>query len=85
VDLQPQRWYAVAAVKSGTTLRLFLDGKAVGSTTVPIASRTQSTACALGGNPRFTGNEFLAARFADFTFYNRALSEQEVSAVAAAK
>jgi hypothetical protein len=78
-EVQSERWYSVAAVKRATTLTLYLDGKAAGSTNVPVGSNTQTTACALGGNPRFTGNEFIAARFADFTFYARALSEQEIS------
>jgi len=39
---------------------------------------TGSKAVALGGNPRFSGNEFLKAEFRDFKFYERALSEEEV-------
>jgi hypothetical protein len=39
----------------------------------------------LGGNPHFSGNEFLAARFADFRFYAKALSPDEVKALAGAR
>ena len=85
VEVQLARWYSIAAVKKGANLTLYLDGKPVGSCNAPIVSNTQSTACALGGNPRFACNEYLAARFSDFTLYVRALSEQEVSAAAAPK
>jgi len=61
------------------------DGKPVGSCSAPLTSTTHTTACALGGNPRYTGNEFLSARFADFALYARALSEQEISAAVLAK
>jgi len=77
------RWYAVAAVKHGTTLTLWVDGQKVGSCTVPEFITTGSQDCALGGNPHFGGNEFLAARFADFKFLARAWSPDEIKAAAA--
>jgi len=76
--LEPGRWYALAAVKRGRTLRLFVDGKGAGSCAVPTSLLTQATDCALGGNPHVSGNEFLAACFADFAFYARALSDAEI-------
>ena len=60
------RWHAVAAVKQGGQLPLYLDGRAVGSGSAPEVSRTQTQASALGKHPHYGGNEFLAARFADF-------------------
>jgi hypothetical protein len=77
-------WHAVAAVKQGSTLTLFLDGRPVGSATVPALSTTQARDCALGGNPHFSGSEFVAARFADFQFLARALTPAEVAAQAGA-
>jgi hypothetical protein len=78
VALEQGRWYALAVVKRDGTVRLFVDGKAVGSCVVPASLPTQATDCALGGNPHFSGNEFLAASFADFAFYARALSDAEI-------
>ena len=79
------RWYSVAATKRGASLTLYLDGKSVGSCIAPEFMTTQAQDCALGGNPHFSGNEFLAARFADFRFYAKALSTEEIQALAAAR
>jgi hypothetical protein len=76
--IEAGRWYAVAAIKRGATLTLFLDGHLAGSCAIPEFLSTQAQDCALGGNPHFGGNEFLAARFADFRFHARALSNEEV-------
>lgn len=78
VNLEVGRWYHVAFLKSGTTLTLFLDGKARGQTTVPLLIYSRARDLALGGNPHYAGNEFLAARFARFTVYSRALTEREI-------
>jgi hypothetical protein len=75
-------WHHVAAVKSGSTLKLFLDGQPAGSCAAPEFSTTTTRDCALGGNPKFTGNEFLAAAFADFGMWERALSPAEVQRLA---
>lgn len=83
--LETGRWYALAAIKRGGTLTLFVDGRSVGSCAAPAFTTTQAQVCALGGNPHFGGNEFLAARFADFHFYARALSSGEIKALAAAR
>ena len=83
VALEQGRWYAVVAVKSGETLRLFVDGKSVGSCAVPSFLPTQAADFALGGNPHYSGNEFLAASFADLAFYARAFTEAEIARLAA--
>jgi hypothetical protein len=75
-------WHHVAAVKHGGTLTLFVNGQSSGSCAAPEFSTTQAKDCALGGNPHFTGNEFLAARVADFAFYARALTAEEVRGLA---
>lgn len=76
------RWHAVAAVKRGASLVLYLDGRTVGSCLVPEFFNTRAQDCALGGNPHYSGKECLAACFADFRLYHRALSEEELRAMA---
>jgi hypothetical protein len=76
-------WHHVAAVKQGTKLELFLDGQAAGSRTVSEFNTTTAHDCALGGNPHFSGNEFLAATVADFGLWERALSAAEIQQLAA--
>ncbi len=75
-------WHHVAAVKRGPQLTLYLDGQARESIAVPRFLNTVARTCALGGNPNYSGNEFLAADFADFTMSFRALSADEMSALA---
>jgi hypothetical protein len=85
VLVQPGRWYHLAAVKSGSRLTLFLDGSAVASVSVPAFLRSNARDFALGGNPHFGGNEFLQARLAEFAFYERSLSSNEVAQIAKGK
>jgi DUF1680 family protein len=74
-------WHHVAAVKDGTKLTLYVDGTARGTVRVPAETHSAARDVALGGNPHFGGNEFLAARFAEFTFSARAFSATELSAL----
>jgi hypothetical protein len=83
--LETNRWHALAAVKQGGTLTLFVDGQAAGSCAVPEFVTTQARVIALGGNPHYAGPEFLAATFADFRFYARALSAEEIQKLVAAR
>jgi DUF1680 family protein len=78
VPVKVGRWYHVAAVKAGTNLTLYVDGQACQSIPVPEWVLTRSEACALGGNPRYPGNEFLAVQLARFTLAARAWSAEEV-------
>jgi hypothetical protein len=82
VVIEAGRWYHVAAVKQGAKLTLFLDGAARASATVPAEIHSAARDFALGGNPHYTGNEFLAVRLADFAFHARALSAEEVRRLA---
>lgn len=75
-------WHHVAAVKRGPQLTLYLDGQAREQIAVPPLMNSVARSCALGGNPNFSGNEFLAADFADFEMSFRALSADEVIALA---
>jgi len=78
VPIDTGHWHQVAAVKHGSRLTLFLDGKSVGSSAAPEFTTTAARDCALGGNPHFSGNEFLAATFADFSLWARALSREDL-------
>lgn len=80
--VQLGRWMHVAAVKAGSRLTLFIDGQPQSAVDVPLLVETVAQTCALGGNPNFSGPEFVAGDFADFAGYNRALSAAEVAALA---
>lgn len=79
VAIEIGRWHHVAVVKTGSQLVLYLDGKARESTAVPPFVNSAARNFALGGNPNYSENEFLAAELADFAFYGRALTAQEVA------
>jgi hypothetical protein len=80
IVIEPRRWYHVAAVKSGTQLTLYLDGKPVASIPVPVEVVSSARDFALGGNPHYTGSsEHLACRLARLAVHVRAFSPQEVA------
>jgi DUF1680 family protein len=79
VTLEPGGWYNVAAVKRGASLTLYVDGNPAARAVVPHSVRSRSRAVALGANPRYGGNECLAARFAGFSLTARALSPEELA------
>ena len=82
VSLELSRWHHIAAVKAGTRLTLYVDGKSCATGETAEQVNTAARLAALGGNPLFTGApEFLAADFSDFVVRNRALSEAEISAL----
>jgi hypothetical protein len=76
--LELNRWYHVACVKLGANLTLYVDGQAKATTNAPPALVTSAADFAIGGNPNFSGPEFLAAKLADLKFYARPLSPEEV-------
>ncbi len=80
LSLEAGSWYQVLAVKRADRLALYVDGKPVGTTAVPAFVTTAARECALGGNPRYSGDESLAARFADFRLWARALEDAEIAA-----
>ena len=82
VPIEVGRWHRVSAVKRGESLSLFLDGQPAGTCAAPRFTTTAAGDCALGGNPHFTGDESLAATFADFGFWERALSAEELQRLA---
>ncbi|MCI0492052.1 MAG: glycoside hydrolase family 127 protein, partial [Planctomycetes bacterium] len=82
VPVEPARWYHLAVVKDGPRLRLFIDGQMRAEALVPATLRTVAPDLALGGNPHFSGDEYLEARLADFRLYARALTADEVRSLA---
>jgi hypothetical protein len=79
-------WHHVAAVKSGTQLTLYLDGRRAAAMALPMEVSSSSRAFALGGNPRFTGqSEHLPCRVARLVVSCRALSAEEVAKLVSAQ
>ena len=82
IPIPPDKWTHVAAVKEETRLTLYVDGKSVGQMKLPRAVISGSTHVALGGNPKYRGqNECLDCSITDFRFSANAMSEQEVKAL----
>jgi hypothetical protein len=81
VPLEVGRWTHLAAVKRGDRLTLYVDGSSRATAEVPLLLATVSEEFALGGNPRYSGPEFLACKLADLEFYARALSAAEIKQV----
>jgi uncharacterized protein len=82
VPATPGRWQHLAVVKDADIVTLYVDGVPFTTAAAPAKIATKSKACALGGNPLHTGAEFLAADFANFSIHRRALTEDEVAALA---
>jgi DUF1680 family protein len=78
VPVRLGEWMRVAAVKSGTVLILYIDGEERARAAVPEEVVSEAAAVGLGGNPNFGGNEFLRADLAEFRFWARALSPEEI-------
>lgn len=85
VEIPLGEWFHVAAVKEGSQLRLYLNGKEVSATAVATIVRSPSTEVAIGGNPHFDGDESLPGRYAAFRFYARALATTEIGGLAKRK
>lgn len=80
-QLPLNEWQEVVAVKEGTTLKLYVNGQQRAATAVPATFSTAARMCAIGGNPLFTGPEFVPADFSDLLVRNRALTAAEVVAL----
>lgn len=73
-------WYQFAVIKRGASLELFIDGVRKATASVPGSLSSSAKDLAIGGNPHYTGAEFLALEVADFQFLSRALTASELSA-----
>lgn len=69
--IEMNRWYKLRVEKTAATLRLFLDEKLAGETIIPAIPTTRSRELALGGNPRYAGNEHLQVDLRNFEFLVR--------------
>jgi hypothetical protein len=78
VPVEVGKWFHAAAVKEREKLTLYVDGRVVSSIAVPLWVPSRAGDFALGGNPHFSGPEFLAARLCDLRFVARALSADEI-------
>lgn len=78
-EITANEWHHLAAVKKDNRLHLYINGRKRAETSAPANLVTASRAVGLGGNPLYSGNEFLKAQFADFKFYARALTPEEIS------
>jgi hypothetical protein len=80
VPIERGRWFHVAAVKQGATLTLYVNGVAGMPVKVPEHIHSASTEVGVGYNPNFIGGEHFVGRIADFAFYARALTAEEIKA-----
>ena len=71
-------WFHVAAVKQGKTLTLYVNGKSVATGQVPEKIHSRSVEIGLGFNPFFAGGEYFKGKIADFQFWGRALTPEEI-------
>ena len=85
IPVEVGRWHHIAAVKEGTRLTLFVDGESKVRAEVPALVHSAARDLALGGNPHYSGNEFLAVQLADFAFYARAVPAKEIGELARPK
>jgi hypothetical protein len=76
--LEINTWYHVVGVKQGQKLTLYVDGKAHSTANAPLTIVSSADDFAIGGNPNYSGPEFLPAKLADLRFYARALSPDKV-------
>ncbi len=77
-SLKTDTWYHVAGVKQGDKLLLYVNGKLRSSSVAPRTIASSAANFAIGGNPNFSGAEFLPAKLARLSFYARALTASEV-------
>ncbi len=81
VPVAKGEWQRIAVVKEDDVLTLYVNGAVAASAAAPARVATKSRSFGIGGNPLFSGPEFLAAEFSGLVIYDRALSQEEVSAV----
>lgn len=84
LDLAAETWIHVAAVYDGSTMKLYKDGELVGSRSKSGNIATGSgVAVRIGDDPTDSGEEPWAGMLDDIRIYNRALSAEEIQALAA--
>jgi hypothetical protein len=68
IPIELNRWHDLKAIKVGGRLRVFLDGAERASCAAPEYIWTRARDFALGGNPLYSGNEFVEADFSQLVF-----------------
>ncbi|HVK57682.1 MAG TPA: laminin G domain-containing protein, partial [Candidatus Kapabacteria bacterium] len=68
VPIETGRWYDLSAIKDGSKLSLLIDGQERAHCTVPEFITSRANDFALGGNPHYTGNEFVDAEIEKMRF-----------------
>jgi hypothetical protein len=81
-NLSTGTWYHGAAVYNGSTMKLYLDGDEVGSTSKSGSITTSSWAIAIGHQPPNAGDNPWTGPIDDVRIYDRALSESEIEDLA---
>ncbi|HOE65113.1 MAG TPA: glycoside hydrolase family 127 protein [Candidatus Hydrogenedentes bacterium] len=82
-SIEKGEWIHVAAVKEGATLTLYVDGEAKQRVAVPETVRSASTALGLSSNPAFAAHsDRFTGSIDEFAFYPRALTQEEIAALA---
>jgi hypothetical protein len=90
VSINPGVWYHIAAVREGNTNRLYLDGSLLGAQTAGNSAESGSGGSAALGrqtplNPCCpTDTRAFGGLLDEISLYRRALTEQEIAAIAAA-
>jgi hypothetical protein len=74
----PSGWQHVAAIKTNDRLKLFINGKLVSETKVPVSTKfnlDNQVPIKIG----FGSNDYFNGRLRDLRVYNRALSNREIT------
>ncbi|MEW6237915.1 MAG: beta-L-arabinofuranosidase domain-containing protein [Candidatus Omnitrophota bacterium] len=79
IPVNNKEWLHVAAVKSGSQLSLYINGKLADSTNAPIYLPTLAQDFALGANPHYEGNEYFTGCLDDFAFYAKAMNAEQIA------
>ncbi len=76
------KWIHVCMVKDGTQLSLYVNGGKPQTTTVPEELPSYADDLALGANPHYAIGQYSWCEMSDFVLYNRAISQDEIKALA---
>ena len=81
IQISSPGWFHVTAVKAGSILRLYVNGKDMTQVVVPRIIHTQAKDIGIGFNPLYGHGEFYKGKIGAFSFKARALNDQEISQI----